>query len=411
MRDLIFDAVYSPDELIEGYTQSKLNGLWWKNFLELAEEENTLFRDDSNIADHPYNKDADPSNDVTLTDLAQKNQLDGIQFLAGIQGELGVPPPGGTYPVFAERTVTIDPESILFFPLLNTVWTPREGEVQGYPVPDFDLVESGLNGIFDVVNKDSLVTSINGIEIPDIADYEQFALEEDGFTIEPGGYAYPDENGPIVGPTYAAGYYVGISPLPPELEGHTINFQGAIKDLNGDGVPEFALDVTYNIYYEFNEVLGTNRKDKNLLGTDKSDHIQGLDGKDTILGLSGNDNISGGNGPDTLTGVDPTSERPGEGEIDILEGGRGSDTYVLGDKEHVYYVGEELRDYAIIRGFRREDIIQLNGDSHYELDSSLTLFGKEGTGIFLEDTDELIGFVEGTTNLSLIPNAHDFIFV
>ena len=127
--------------------------------------------------------------------------------------------------------------------------------------------------------------------------------------------------------------------------------------------------------------------------------------------LSGNDNISGGDGPDTLIGVDPDSARPGEGEIDILEGGRGPDTYVLGDKENVYYAEEELRDYAIIRGFRREDVIQLNKGFDYQFDSDITLFGKEGTGIFLKDTEELIGFVEGTSNLSFAANAHDFIFV
>jgi hypothetical protein len=266
MTDLIFSAVYSPDELIESYTQSKLNGLWWKNFLELAYEDNTLFWDDSNIGEHPYNNDADPDNDVTLTDLAQKNQLDGIQFLAGVFNESGT----------ATRTIYIDPESILFFPILNTVWVPEEGD-NGYPGSIFEEVKAALNENMD--NVEDLFVSIDNLEIPDIVNYRQDPMLEDEFLIETGGLV-EDPNYDILGPTYSSGYYIGLNPLPPELGGHTIHFEGVITS-NG-----FELDLTYNIRYDFNEVFGTDGKDKNLLGTDKSDHIQGLDGKDTILGLT-----------------------------------------------------------------------------------------------------------------------------
>ena len=110
-----------------------------------------------------------------------------------------------------------------------------------------------------------------------------------------------------------------------------------------------------------------------------------------------------------LIGVNPDGPNPGEGEIDILDGGRRPDTLVLGDSDKAYYVGQGLRDYAIIRGFRNQDTIQLNEEFDYELDNTLTLGTEPGTGIFLEGTEEMIAFVEDVTDLSLDSDVFDFV--
>ena len=69
-----------------------------------------------------------------------------------------------------------------------------------------------------------------------------------------------------------------------------------------------------------------------------------------------------------------------------------------------------LQDYALIKDFNTQDTIQLHGNRRsYELSETYSLGGKSGTSIFLKDTSELIGFVEGVTGLYLASN--DFSFV
>ena len=109
------------------------------------------------------------------------------------------------------------------------------------------------------------------------------------------------------------------------------------------------------------------------------------------------------------------SSSPGAGEIDILTGGNGRDTFVLGDINKAYYDDgnpntQGLLDYALITDFSNEDIIQLNGKAnHYLLDETYSLGGSAGTAIFYKDTvNELIGFVEGVTGLNLKSNDFSF---
>ena len=65
----------------------------------------------------------------------------------------------------------------------------------------------------------------------------------------------------------------------------------------------------------------------------------------------------------------------GYGEVDVLTGAAGSDTFILGDKNHVYYDdGNALTrgesDFALITDFdSNQDFIQLNGSADsYSLD-------------------------------------------
>jgi len=106
------------------------------------------------------------------------------------------------------------------------------------------------------------------------------------------------------------------------------------------------------------------------------------------------------------------------GEIDTLVGGAGRDTFLLGNGTEVFYdegnpTTSGTADYALITDFNtQEDVIQLNGQpSNYRLGSSPSGL-PAGTAVFLdnpgEDSDELIGIVQGNPNLSL--DSDDFSF-
>ncbi|MDJ0531403.1 MAG: hypothetical protein QNJ70_02715 [Xenococcaceae cyanobacterium MO_207.B15] len=97
------------------------------------------------------------------------------------------------------------------------------------------------------------------------------------------------------------------------------------------------------------------------------------------MGNSINDSLHGNAGNDRLIGVDPSSTGAdlgfGAGEVDTLTGGLGSDTFVLGDENRIYYddgapLSRGESDFAIITDFDNgEDFIQLQGSADlYSLD-------------------------------------------
>ena len=63
-----------------------------------------------------------------------------------------------------------------------------------------------------------------------------------------------------------------------------------------------------------------------IIGDSENNILEGTIENDTILGLAGNDTLNGSEGNDILQGSSLTTV----GEIDILTGGTGSDTFVLG---------------------------------------------------------------------------------
>jgi Ca2+-binding RTX toxin-like protein len=63
-----------------------------------------------------------------------------------------------------------------------------------------------------------------------------------------------------------------------------------------------------------------------IIGDQEDNILEGTTENDTILGLAGNDTLNGSEGNDILQGSSLTTA----GEIDILTGGTGSDTFVLG---------------------------------------------------------------------------------
>ena len=178
-------------------------------------------------------------------------------------------------------------------------------------------------------------------------------------------------------------------------------------------------------------------KDDTLFGGSQSQKIKGLKGEDIIhagegddiiygngdndqlYGDRGNDILYGNNGNDTMVGVNVDDGLPGLGEQDVLIGGRGADTYVLGDASKVYYDDGDPNstgdlDFALIKGFKLKqgDLIQLNGQANdYRLGAAPQGTSKNAVGIFRQSSgeDELIGVVQNEKNLTLTSPAFKFV--
>ncbi|MDD1448713.1 sodium:calcium exchanger [Dolichospermum sp. ST_sed8] len=131
--------------------------------------------------------------------------------------------------------------------------------------------------------------------------------------------------------------------------------------------------------------------------------IYGSDGNDILNGEAGNDQLYGEGGNDTLQGTNG-----GAGEYDYLNGGSGSDRFILGNATWIGYDDGNSTtngdtDYADIAEFNAGggDVIQLQGtSSNYLLTvvdaDTQILINKPGT-----ETDEIIGIVRNQTGLSL----------
>ena len=145
-----------------------------------------------------------------------------------------------------------------------------------------------------------------------------------------------------------------------------------------------------------------------------NDVVFGSRGNDRLAGGEGSDRVVGGSGRDTLIGVFASEAKPGAGEIDILTGEQGPDTFVLGDDQKVYYADDTpLVDYALVRDFNPSsgDVLQLEGRaSDYSLGSSPRGL-PNGTTITYEGsrTNEIIAIIQGTTNFSLNSNAISYV--
>jgi RTX calcium-binding nonapeptide repeat (4 copies) len=155
---------------------------------------------------------------------------------------------------------------------------------------------------------------------------------------------------------------------------------------------------------------------KGLLGNDR---LNGNGGNDVLIGGGGNDSLFGGAGNDVLIGTNSISVTPGQGSYDVLQGDAGSDRYVLGDVNGVYYndgVGTSAgrSDYAAIIGFAAGDVIQLKGKAaDYTLSLGTAPNNGNQQGTLIQSTlfgqPELIGFVAGSTNLSLTGTAFSYV--
>jgi Calx-beta domain/Domain of unknown function (DUF4114)/von Willebrand factor type A domain len=138
---------------------------------------------------------------------------------------------------------------------------------------------------------------------------------------------------------------------------------------------------------------------KSLIGTKFDDVINGN-------GLS--NNLQGGDGNDTISGINESSFTPGKGEIDLLTGNAGADSFIL---DYGYYddgsnLTAGLNDYALITDFNvAEDKIVLGSQlTKYRLAAS-PIAGITGQALYFDkpdaEPDELIAIIQGVNNLSL----------
>ena len=144
-----------------------------------------------------------------------------------------------------------------------------------------------------------------------------------------------------------------------------------------------------------------------IIGDPEDNILEGTTENDTILGLAGNDTLNGSEGNDILQGSSLTTA----GEIDILTGGTGADTFVLGTPARVFYddgddTTDGTGDYALITDFNPNvDVIQLGWSKDNYILKAVPEGLPDGTGIFLDkpgdEPDELIAIVQGVTGLDL----------
>lgn len=161
------------------------------------------------------------------------------------------------------------------------------------------------------------------------------------------------------------------------------------------------------------DLWGQGGNDK-LFGEADDDRLHGGRGDDVLIGGLGNDFLNGGNEDDLLIGVQVESLTPGQGEIDAYRGGKGADTFVLGDALSVYYDDRNaaslgFSDYALISDFHldQQDVIRLHGSADwYELgsiQSDIAIFYKGPN-----QTAELIGIIQNVTGLDLDSAAFEY---
>lgn len=115
----------------------------------------------------------------------------------------------------------------------------------------------------------------------------------------------------------------------------------------------------------------------------ESDTITGTDGNDIITGIPANGNLTQG----------------GSNQVDILSGGGGADTFILGDSRGAFYTHGDPNtygsgsygDYAIITDFNPDegDRIQLHDNATYLILYAQDISDADGDGNFAEGVYEL----------------------
>lgn len=136
------------------------------------------------------------------------------------------------------------------------------------------------------------------------------------------------------------------------------------------------------------DVINALAGDDIVVGLSGNDQIFGSAGNDQLFGVDGDDLLDGGSGDDRLTGSTPIPGPPDFSRAqDVLTGGRGTDTFVLGAGPLVFYAVQGDSDYALITDFSlARDVLELpdvfaSGFSVGAAPSAIA----EGTGIFFND--------------------------
>ncbi|MDT9177010.1 MAG: SBBP repeat-containing protein [Limnospira sp. PMC 1291.21] len=142
-----------------------------------------------------------------------------------------------------------------------------------------------------------------------------------------------------------------------------------------------------------NDILVAGQGDDILLGNKDDDILFGGDGNDAIYGGQGNDTLVAGNGNHILFGDQGNDILFGGAQgVDTLVGGEGNDTLVM-------LPGE---GYSIVTDFQvnQDMVVLLGSPDDYEIGSLPSGF-HSGTAIYVAGSDQLVGVLEGVTNVSL----------
>ena len=130
-----------------------------------------------------------------------------------------------------------------------------------------------------------------------------------------------------------------------------------------------------------------------------------------LWGTTASDTLIGGDGNDRLAGVQASGSKAaalGRGQIDVLTGGLGADTFVLGDARGVFYDDRRNNnlgsaDYASITDFRSgEDKLQLRNANYFTtLSNGVTsIYWDRNANNHFDTTgknrDELIAMITGS---------------
>lgn len=164
-----------------------------------------------------------------------------------------------------------------------------------------------------------------------------------------------------------------------------------------------------------NDKLYGDRGNDRLSGGSGNDRIRGGIGNDRLLGGTGNDQLLGEDGNDILQGA----WRRRSAEKDTLTGGKGRDTFVLGNEFGTLYDDGKANsmgtnNYALITDFniKQGDKLQLSNDHTYRLGSAPKSAGG-GRGLYIDNPagqkDELIAVIRGDNNFNLNSNAVEYV--
>jgi Calx-beta domain/Domain of unknown function (DUF4114)/von Willebrand factor type A domain len=206
------------------------------------------------------------------------------------------------------------------------------------------------------------------------------------------------------------------------------NYADEVEVLNGLGVNISAFGVgsgapldpfliidpqaqTFTDVSQLIQIFATSDGSENVSGASAETRIISLIGTkfdDVINGNGLSNNLQGGDGNDTISGINESSFTPGKGEIDVLTGNAGADSFIL---DYGYYddgsnLTAGLNDYALITDFNAaEDKIVLGSQlTKYRLAAS-PIAGITGQALYFdkpdEEPDELIAIIQGVNNLSL----------
>ena len=136
-----------------------------------------------------------------------------------------------------------------------------------------------------------------------------------------------------------------------------------------------------------NDAIWGEQGNDTIYGEDGNDYMHGGDGNDQLLGGRGDDRIFGGLGDDRIMGVYSRNDV----EVDILTGGGGKDTFVLGDYHSNFYNNGGNTDYALIKDFSSIDEIILDQGTYTTGASPFS----DASGTAIYEGSELIAVVQG----------------